>query len=65
MHRSIYTDMRIGISFSKRLKLGKAEDLLEGVVIKRRRISDPMDQRADAVRFSTLDRWIGTPRRKT
>lgn len=65
MHRTVYTDARIGISFSKRLKLGQCEDLLGGRVIRRRRLGTPMDQRADQVRFSTLDLWVAQPRRKS
>jgi hypothetical protein len=65
MHRTIYTDARIGISFSKRLTLGQCEDLLGGRVIRRRRLGTQMDQRADQVRFSTLDHWVAQPRRKS
>lgn len=65
MHRTIYTDARIGISFTKRLKQGQCEDMLDGKVIRRRRIGTPMDQLADQVRFSTVDLWVATPRRKS
>jgi hypothetical protein len=64
MLRTIYTDESIGISFSRRLPLGWCQDLLNGRVLVRRKLGEPMDQRADQVRFSTLDLWVAQPRRK-